>query len=71
MVEPQRVREQSALRVRSVCMQWQHGKEEMDVGGQHAPLSKHVVVGEEDLTFVTAKDTSWSIQGIPVDQKSK
>ena len=27
-----------------------------------------VVIRDDDLTFVTAKDTSWGIQGIPADE---
>jgi quercetin dioxygenase-like cupin family protein len=29
------------------------------------------VIGDEELTFVTAKDTSWGIQGIPEDEAAK
>ena len=30
-----------------------------------------VVIGDDDLTFVTAKDTSWGIQGIPAGEEAK
>jgi quercetin dioxygenase-like cupin family protein len=39
----------------------------------HIPVNaihSTVVIGDEELTFVTAKDTSWGIQGIPAGEEA-
>ncbi len=51
------------------------GGEEKEVGkGEIVYIPANVihsteVVGDEDLLFITAKDTSWGIQGIPASEQ--